>query len=1064
MSVVNPCKTCPQVKANIKIIRNLKEDFKSRKKIEAFEKPIVIIEAAKEIRKVSFNDLATDFTKDYPGWKENLVSVPSAGLISYVKKVPYCVTEDDVRNYLSGEFKDVLQKKRDDLNSLNIRQIVETVLKQFKTGKMTLIEASELLNERILDIVFIGENSKIDCKKCEKKLKCPNKRCPVKKGLKTKLDVARDHYQNQWKSLLQTVNTCEDVIEFSKQKLQENIKRYLSGTPEFSLLSSIRGQKTENSLASLLQSHLCETPGLLLCGYKVFSSLKNILKSYDIKLSKCLNDKTQVEHDIINIVPTETKVKMNFSQSKATIHLPWPHEADRAQNKTSACIKAFEQLSKDLETFGELSQHFLTREEFHKIEFNFNISITSLDEVLEQDICNTCRSYIHESEKTYNKTDIEKIFGIADVVKPSEEMLEIMKTLATLYVGGGSIVELKNSEDGYNEENKRLKHVEENMRQLFTNQNSDISEKYVAHNKIIQLGPDQNNIYMSGIGLNQSYALISPWGGGKSLLLELELRRVVEFYNETKETVKIYLVVYEMKATDLFKHYENLVCDLNRRGNVLIEVMNLKQICDLNSVKYKNRDTTSILNEICESLSDDRKDAPTYLFMDEIIVENPNSSSPLDLVGRAPFIIDEELFPWNNLNPYEVNLIACINPESQDLSQLQNLDSATIQKLKELKPDQGPVLTIPMWRVFRSSKSISSFVNQLQEECSNIHQEVGYHVPPNLVKEGHEIEGKLPIWIKIPEHQHMKCPKYNCKRCLLISIEESFDGVLLELYNEGIPDNDILIIVNSSALTKNCAGSFETEYLRSRHPNLKIRSNFEYDGCEAKVVVVIRNGGLISFALSNTITRAVSRLIIFSPDDNDILKKCCYKKLLVQKHILAVNFSKLSQENFEIQACDDNEESSMCYPASKATQTMNQNENKLEDLDGFLSQIMSNNKKRHASYSHASSTGWSTRTSSPTRLGFSITDESRSSSLISLDSGVDGTKTKPIIPPIEMKDGNNVLNPSVQKALAQVQAEYQMSANDAQGVLVQFANTIFGQNWEKEKFLVFKVDDEDLKK
>jgi len=179
----------------------------------------------------------------------------------------------------------------------------------------------------------------IDCKKCEKKLKCPNKRCPVKKGLKTKLDVARDHYQNQWKSLLQTVNTCEDVIEFSKQKLQENIKRYLSGTPEFSLLSSIRGQKTENSLASLLQSHLCETPGLLLCGYKVFSSLKNILKSYDIKLSKCLNDKTQVEHDIINIVPTETKVKMNFSQSKVTIHLPWPMKLTEHRTKLQHVLK-----------------------------------------------------------------------------------------------------------------------------------------------------------------------------------------------------------------------------------------------------------------------------------------------------------------------------------------------------------------------------------------------------------------------------------------------------------------------------------------------------------------------------------------------------------------------------------------------------------------------------------------------------------------------------------------------------------------------------------------------------
>ena len=73
------------------------------------------------------------------------------------------------------------------------------------------------------------------------------------------------------------------------------------------------------------------------------------------------------------------------------------------------------------------------------------------------------------------------------------------------------------------------------------------------------------------------------------MLLELELRRTVELHNESKEPVKVFLVVYEMKATDLLKHYQTLVWDFQRRGNIEIEVMNLKEICQLYSINYHNR-------------------------------------------------------------------------------------------------------------------------------------------------------------------------------------------------------------------------------------------------------------------------------------------------------------------------------------------------------------------------------------------------------------------------------------------------------------------------------------------
>ena len=87
-----------------------------------------------------------------------------------MKKIPYYVTEDDVRKYLNGEFIDALNNKREELNSEEIKNVIENMFKRYRKGKMTLLEASELLNDNILDIIFIGENSLNVCKKCDNKL------------------------------------------------------------------------------------------------------------------------------------------------------------------------------------------------------------------------------------------------------------------------------------------------------------------------------------------------------------------------------------------------------------------------------------------------------------------------------------------------------------------------------------------------------------------------------------------------------------------------------------------------------------------------------------------------------------------------------------------------------------------------------------------------------------------------------------------------------------------------------------------------------------------------------
>ena len=201
----------------------------------------------------------------------------------------------------------------------------------------------------------------------------------------------------------------------------------------------------------------------------------------------------------------------------------------------------------------------------------------------EENICNNCRNYIYLEIKEYSGSEEKQIFNISDFTKPTENTLEIFKTLATLYVGGASIIQLKTPIEGYFEEIRQMNIV--SMTNMLAYDSQDKNEK----NKMIKLGPDQNKIFMSGIGLHQSYAVIAPWGGGKSMLLELELHRTVELHNISKEPVTIFLVVYEMKATNLLQHYQTLVADLKKKENIQIKVMNLREICKKYSLKHENR-------------------------------------------------------------------------------------------------------------------------------------------------------------------------------------------------------------------------------------------------------------------------------------------------------------------------------------------------------------------------------------------------------------------------------------------------------------------------------------------
>ena len=109
-----------------------------------------------------------------------------------------------------------------------------------------------------------------------------------------------------------------------------------------------------------------------------------------------------------------------------------------------------------------------------------------------------------------------------------------------------------------------------------------------------------------------------------------------------------------------------------------------KIIIDFTNIYF--RDTTSVINDLCETLTD-KNDGKICCYMDEVIIENPRSSSPEDLLGKVPFLLDGDVFPWSELDSHGVNLIVCVNPESKDLALLHNIDQETVLLLKHKKPE-----------------------------------------------------------------------------------------------------------------------------------------------------------------------------------------------------------------------------------------------------------------------------------------------------------------------------------------------------------------------------------------
>ena len=91
--------------------------------------------------------------------------------------------------------------------------------------------------------------------------------------------------------------------------------------------------------------------------------------------------------------------------------------------------------------------------------------------------------------------------------------------------------------------------------------------------------------------------------------------------------------------------------------------------------------------------------------------------------------------------------------------------------------------------------------------------------------------------------------------------------------NDGVSLSDVKVIVSNISQNRNPEDNKIKDFFVRNHPGVNIKVNFEMEGLEAPVVILIRNGGQLGHAISLGVSRATTKLIIMSPDDSNIMDK-----------------------------------------------------------------------------------------------------------------------------------------------------------------------------------------------
>ena len=799
--------------------------------------------------------------------------------------MPVCLTEDDVRANIEMEEEEILEEKIPKVRSK--KSDILSILSKLKFNPMSysnITEVSGDLNDLLFDDVFSGNSD------------------GTNSGVKTSQEKAKRDLRVKWEGVLQELEENEPeknfglIEDFMMEELKKGIHAPMQKEIQ-GILANMVGRNTENNLTGILESLFAKRPGLLLNGFNVREGLALFFDAFNITLKEYGNNdgakgkkgkgRKEIEHDILYFAPHKDKVNVSFVQAKSQLNVPWT-QAKKIVNTRRVIEKACSQGVADVDTFSELASHFLTDDQFKMIIMKFSITMSDLSNIPETEICEICRkSFIFEEEKAkgcgnkYSAEELQNLFGQPEQTEPlTSGAKDIFLLLSSIYAGGGSLVKLKSAKEKYERENTYLQEADQMMQKLMQadtttqpsrNAKTALNPKWVSRNVNIKLSPAQNNLYNSGIGLRTGYCMIGGHGTGKSMMIQLEVTRAARLHTEEGTKATIYVVVWEMKAKELLESYKRFAETITHSTEVELRFMNKEALCNETQVEFEGRDTTSIINNIVRNLSGNKA---VYLFIDEVEVENPGVTDMIDLIGKTPFCFEGEIFHWSNLDPLHVRLVVAVTTDSQDLAPFVDVEEADKQRLRsalEVAPKEK-IPTVVLWRVFRCSNAIQNTVEHLQVACSKKDKEFGFAVDPKVQIRGHDVQGDLVEWIPCNETEHMICNQ-ECRECFLLMINEALaEKIKILNSQDGVPLHEVTVIVSSFSRKRTPEDNRIKAFLAKSHPGVNIKLNFEMEGLEAPTVILIRNGGLLGHAISLGVSRATTKLVVISTDDNGILE------------------------------------------------------------------------------------------------------------------------------------------------------------------------------------------------
>ena len=799
------CSFCPLTKRIEDFIKKKQNDPDSTEKIETTIAKLTY--GGGEDRETRFEDVINAIDDRYPEWKTSRIVVPAYLFAGIENKLNW--TEQDLSETLSEAWEKFISDcQSSSLGELDPESFCENILKVFaqSNGKMSNLAK---LKEQIL-------------------------------------------------TLLETADTdtgqLPDFSSLCTEYMKRNFQSYIS------TFNNIRGRKCEHKVRMRNLNMLKNAAGLNLSNVHLFKDLADMLSKFGIdvaaKVKKKRDPRFEIESDSILIRPSGGHIKVEIQEIKAySVGSSWRGESQSLliseksdEHFKNHVEKGLKQLERDVNAFINIFS-FLTNDELKKVRLTTRCIFPNFgkNEIHNSDFslpCKNCSEIIQfkeDFESSRRRKNMYSSFNQTDV-------MAIYKKILAVYVGCGSMMQLKTPEDGYKKEKADLEQVSNMM--------------YNNHSRII----------MSGI-------LMGPYGSGKTLAMLFLLQRVQSLIEETSERRQVIIIIWDDKARDLLKYYQ----DQNPApdGQIFNKSEAFKHFGILDDNIHMETTTTQI-NQLCKVIRENSVDyEETYLFIDEVLVEICDQ----DLLGNAPFVQNGCPVDWSGLDPLGITTYIAVTPDSECFLDRKEYSEEEIRENNK----KSVITTNVLSRSYRSNICIQKFIQFMQSELKE-EGLIGFNPEPRDVCSGHEIVGVSPEWSPSRATEHMMCNRNkDCENCFLN--ENTWEKI--KYFLKDVPQiiwkKEVIIVVIENLVNRRRYKGHEYSrvfvnswFEKKGFSSSQIKFDFEFEGMESSVMIMIQNHGDMSGSLSNVLSRAISRLFLLSPKDDKYLESAASAKHLTK--------------------------------------------------------------------------------------------------------------------------------------------------------------------------------------